>query len=73
MHAAQEPGIGALYLYRPRTPWCWAAPQSHEHAIRTFMDWNIDVNQAMFLSGLAKGEFLHEFELDFFLDDQIAH
>jgi 5'-nucleotidase len=46
---------------------------AHERAIRTLMDWNITVDQAMFLGGLDKGEFLREFEPDFFFDDQTGH
>lgn len=46
---------------------------AHERAIRTLMEWNIEVDQAMFLGGLAKGEFLREFEPDFFFDDQTGH
>jgi 5'-nucleotidase len=46
---------------------------AHERAIRTLMDWNIHVDEAMFLGGLPKGEFLREFEPDFFFDDQTRH
>ena len=46
---------------------------AHERAIRTLMNWNIAVDEAMFLGGLAKGEFLREFEPDFFFDDQTGH
>ncbi|MFG6463633.1 5'-nucleotidase [Roseateles sp. DXS20W] len=46
---------------------------AHERAIRTLMDWDIEVDEAMFLGGLAKGEFLREFEPDFFFDDQAGH
>jgi 5'-nucleotidase len=46
---------------------------AHERAIRTLMNWRIDVDEAMFLGGLAKGEFLREFEPDFFFDDQTGH
>ncbi len=46
---------------------------AHERAIRTLMQWNIDVDEAMFLGGLSKGEFLREFEPDFFFDDQTGH
>ena len=46
---------------------------AHERAIRTLMDWNIDIDEAMFLGGLDKGEFLREFEPDFFFDDQTGH
>jgi len=46
---------------------------AHERAIRTLMKWNIKVDEAMFLGGLPKGEFLREFEPDFFFDDQTGH
>ena len=46
---------------------------AHERAIRTLMSWDIDVDEAMFLGGLPKGEFLREFEPDFFFDDQTRH
>ncbi len=46
---------------------------AHERAIRTLMQWQIDVDEAMFLGGLSKGEFLREFEPDFFFDDQTGH
>ena len=46
---------------------------AHERAIRTLMDWHVDVDEAMFLGGLPKGEFLKAFEPDFFFDDQTGH
>ncbi|RYY64619.1 MAG: 5'-nucleotidase [Comamonadaceae bacterium] len=46
---------------------------AHERAIRTLMQWDIKVDEAMFLGGLPKGEFLREFEPDFFFDDQTRH
>ena len=46
---------------------------AHERAIRTLMNWNVQVDEAMFLGGLSKGEFLLEFEPDFFIDDQTGH
>ena len=46
---------------------------AHERAIRTLMEWNIEIDEAMFLGGLDKGRFLREFEPDFFFDDQISH
>lgn len=46
---------------------------AHERAIRTLMNWEIEVDEALFLGGLAKGEFLREFAPDFFFDDQIGH
>jgi 5'-nucleotidase len=46
---------------------------AHERAMRTLMDWQIEIDEAMFLGGLPKGEFLREFEPDFFFDDQTGH
>ena len=46
---------------------------AHERAIRTLMNWQIEVDEAMFLGGLPKGPFLREFEPDFFFDDQTGH
>ena len=39
---------------------------AHERAIRTLMQWNINLDEAMFLGGLEKADFLREFEPDFF-------
>jgi len=46
---------------------------AHERAMRTLLGWHIEVDEAMFLGGLPKGEFLREFEADFFFDDQTGH
>lgn len=46
---------------------------AHERAIRTLMAWGITVDEAMFLGGLPKKDFLKEFEPDFFFDDQTGH
>jgi 5'-nucleotidase len=46
---------------------------AHERAVRTLMEWNIAVDEAMFLGGLDKGAFLKAFEPDFFFDDQHGH
>ncbi len=46
---------------------------AHERAVRTLQEWNIAVDEAMFLGGLDKGEFLKAFEPDFYFDDQRGH
>ena len=46
---------------------------AHERAIRTLLDWGLEVDEAMFLGGLDKSSFLQEFEPDFFFDDQTRH
>ncbi len=65
---------GAAAPMRIRTALVTArSAPAHERAIRTLMSWNIKVDEAMFLGGLPKGEFLREFEPDFFFDDQTGH
>ncbi|MFO0122030.1 MAG: 5'-nucleotidase, partial [Inhella sp.] len=46
---------------------------AHERAMRTLMSWRVEVDEAMFLGGLPKGEFLREFEPEFFFHDQLGH
>ncbi|HKQ29111.1 MAG TPA: 5'-nucleotidase [Burkholderiales bacterium] len=46
---------------------------AHERAVRTLIEWNIAVDEAMFLGGLDKGGFLKAFEPDFYFDDQRGH
>lgn len=46
---------------------------SHERVIKTLRHWNIRIDEAIFLGGLAKGEFLKAFKADFFFDDQQGH
>jgi 5'-nucleotidase len=65
---------GASVPMRIRTALVTArSAPAHERAIRTLMDWNIGVDEAMFLGGLDKGGFLREFEPDFYFDDQRMH
>jgi 5'-nucleotidase len=71
LHRLQQAGTPAMKI-RTALVTARSAP-AHERAIRTLMDWNIHVDEAMFLGGLAKGEFLREFEPDFFFDDQTGH
>ncbi len=49
-----------------------AAP-AHERVIRTLRAWNIRIDEAVFLGGLDKGEFLRTFGADIFFDDQQGH
>jgi 5'-nucleotidase len=71
LHRLQQAGTPAMKI-RTALVTARSAP-AHERAIRTLMDWNINVDEAMFLGGLPKGEFLREFEPDFFFDDQTRH
>jgi 5'-nucleotidase len=71
LHRLQQVGDARMRI-RTALVTARSAP-AHERAIRTLMDWKIQVDEAMFLGGLPKGEFLREFEPDFFFDDQTRH
>ena len=71
LHRLQSEGTPRMRI-RTALVTARSAP-AHERAIRTLMNWNIQVDEAMFLGGLPKGEFLREFEPDFFFDDQTGH
>ena len=71
LHALQQRQAAAMRI-RTALVTARSAP-AHERAMRTLMGWHIEVDEAMFLGGLAKGEFLREFEPDFFFDDQTGH
>jgi 5'-nucleotidase len=71
LHRLQHVGTSRM---RVRTALVTArSAPAHERAIRTLMNWNVEVDEAMFLGGLDKGQFLREFEPDFFFDDQTGH
>jgi 5'-nucleotidase len=46
---------------------------AHERVIQTLRAWDIRIDEALFLGGLPKGEFLKAFEADIFFDDQKGH
>lgn len=46
---------------------------AHERVIRTLRAWNIRIDEALFLGGKDKGEFLKAFGADIFFDDQQKH
>lgn len=46
---------------------------AHERVINTLRAWDIRIDEALFLGGLAKGDFLKAFEADIFFDDQDGH
>jgi 5'-nucleotidase len=71
LHRLQQAAIPEMKI-RTALVTARSAP-AHERAIRTLMNWDIRVDEAMFLGGLPKGEFLREFEPDFFFDDQTGH
>ncbi|MCS6995644.1 MAG: 5'-nucleotidase [Casimicrobiaceae bacterium] len=46
---------------------------AHERVIRTLRSWGIRIDEALFLGGLDKTEFLRAFGADIFFDDQRQH
>ncbi len=46
---------------------------AHERVINTFRAWGIRIDEALFLGGMDKGEFLQAFTADIFFDDQKSH
>ena len=46
---------------------------AHERVIRTLRAWNIRIDEAFFLGGKDKGDFLKAFGADMFFDDQQKH
>jgi len=46
---------------------------SHERVILTLRQWGIRIDEALFLGGLDKSEFLKAFKADIFFDDQLIH
>jgi len=49
-----------------------AAP-AHERVVRTLRQWNINIDESLFLGGQDKGAFLRAYDADVFFDDQQAH
>src|SRR3990167_833370 len=73
VRAALDAGVPAAQVY----PLSVHASDAHPHEVRIAFDGDAvlfsDEAEAMFLGGLPKGEFLREFEPDFFFDDQTGH
>ncbi len=46
---------------------------SHKRVILTLRKWGIRIDEALFLGGLNKAEFLKAFDADIFFDDQLIH
>lgn len=46
---------------------------AHERVIRTLRAWHIRIDEALFLGGMAKAQFLQAFGADIFFDDQATH
>lgn len=49
-----------------------AAP-AHERVVRTLREWDIKIDESLFLGGAEKGPFLRAYDADVFFDDQQGH
>jgi 5'-nucleotidase len=64
-HRDQSPIRTALVTAR-------SAP-AHERVIKTLRDWDIRLDESLFLGGMKKSEFLKAYDADVFFDDQAEH
>ncbi len=69
LQALQAEYAGELSPIRTALVTSRAAP-AHERAVKTLRAWKIRIDEALFLGGLNKGEFLQTFGADIFFDDQ---
>jgi len=72
LHALQSELPADQSLLRTALVTARSAP-AHERVIRTLRAWNIRIDEALFLGGKSKGEFLRAFGADVFFDDQLGH
>ena len=72
LHRLQSAGAEGPMRLRTALVTARSTP-AHERAVRTLLQWNIQVDEAMFLGGMDKGDFLKAFEPDFYFDDQQGH
>lgn len=72
LHRLQTAGAEVPMRIRTALVTARSAP-AHERAVRTLMNWNIGVDEAMFLGGLDKSSFLSAFQPDIYFDDQRGH
>lgn len=72
LHCLQQQLPKEKQLIRTALITARSAP-THERVVRTFRAWNIVIDEALFLGGLSKAEFLHAFRADIFFDDQALH
>ncbi len=72
LHRLQSEYAGQTCPIRTALVTARSAP-AHERVIKTMRDWDIRIDEALFLGGMKKAEFLKSFEADVFFDDQSIH
>ncbi len=69
LQAEFPPGSGPI---RTALVTARSAP-AHQRVVLTLRNWNIRIDESLFLGGLEKGEFLRAYGADVFFDDQQRH
>jgi len=69
LQAEFPPGTGPI---RTALVTARSAP-AHQRVVLTLRDWEIRIDESLFLGGLEKGEFLRAYGADVFFDDQQRH
>lgn len=69
LQAEFPPGTGPI---RTALVTARSAP-AHQRVVLTLRDWDIRIDESLFLGGLEKGEFLRAYGADVFFDDQQRH
>jgi 5'-nucleotidase len=69
LHALQQHFVGSECPIRTALITARQAP-AHERVIKTLRAWDIRIDEASFLGGVDKGNFLRAFGADIFFDDQ---
>jgi len=72
LHAIQTQFEGHESPIRTALVTARSAP-AHERVVRTLRQWRIRIDEALFLGGMPKQDFLRAFDADIFFDDQKKH
>ena len=72
LHRIQEAYPASRSPLRTALVTARSAP-AHKRVILTLRRWGIRIDEALFLGGKEKGEFLKAFGADIFFDDQLGH
>ncbi len=72
LHGLQQEFKGGACPIRTALVTARSAP-AHERVILTLRNWNVRIDESLFLGGLSKGAFLRAYGADVFFDDQRSH
>lgn len=72
LHALQQDFSPEACPIRTALVTARSAP-AHERVVKTLRAWGVRIDEALFLGGLDKGQFLKAFGADIYFDDQMQH